>query len=162
MEAVLAKKNRLRLLFAELALFLRGSVISAVFNTWQLLVFPRSQKTKDRQRTKFQSLINWKSTCAVCGKELELPAGELPYRALSVGMKDIRLGSFLSRSGVSDNRGDVYGCFSSLTSGMHAGWLGEVEDRWSHSLGPFFFYFAGLYHPECKLFREKETAMHAS
>jgi hypothetical protein len=156
---LLAKRNYLRLQFTELALFLRGSVISAIFSTWQLFAFPRWQSRDDRYRTKFESLFRWKNICAVCGKELEGPDGELPDQFPSVGMKDTRLGSFLSRSGISGNRGDVYDCFSGLTSGFFSSWNG-IEDTWSHGVGVIFFYYAELYHPQCKPSREKEIAVH--
>jgi hypothetical protein len=150
-DTLLAKRNHLHLQFTELALFLRGSVISAIFSAWQLFAFPRWQSRDD--------IYRWKNICAVCRKELEGPDEELPDRFPSVGMKDIRLGSFLSRSGISDNRGDVYDCFSGLTSGFLSSWNG-IEDTWSHGVGAIFIYYAELYHPECKPFREKKIAVH--
>jgi hypothetical protein len=65
-------------------------------------------------------------------------------------MKDPRVGNHITRSMISENRKDVYDCLSGfLTPPTH----------WHDMNGLLFHYFGKLYHPGCKLFREKETAL---
>jgi len=155
----LSKKSALshdyhrRTLVAELALFVHGSVVSAITGTLQLFSLPNTHQDRHRSTAKFESLLKWKDTCAVCGTSLSLPEGELPSGAhslISIGMRDIRMGNYQARSTVSANRGDVYFCFAEFVSG---------DIGWSHGLGPYFFYFGELYHRSCKPFRGKETSL---
>ncbi|KAE9373250.1 hypothetical protein N431DRAFT_465547 [Stipitochalara longipes BDJ] len=150
-DPVLLEDHEYRMTFGELARCVRGSVVAAVYTTKAFYKMPPFEVPA---RFIFQSLLGWKATCATCGLEIHLPEGKLPPRPVAIGMMDIRVGNKLIRSSVSENRRDVYMCFSGFT--FQYGITGEEARLWSHALGPFFFYFATLHHPSCKMFREKD------
>jgi hypothetical protein len=136
------------MLMAELGTFIHGCEISAITLTWQL---PPLSGWRERQgRAKFESLLKWNDVCASCGGKLSLPEGSIRHAGFRVGMKDVRIGDHLTRSLVSNNRGDIYNCDSSFTANFTKAYL-----CWGHSVGPFYFYFAHLYHRRCKASREE-------
>lgn len=155
-DEVLAQSQCARSRLAELALFVRSSVITASVHTFQFPPFPSSMYPEIRIRTKFESLLRYDNICAGCGTELRLPSDETIElsQVISVFVKDIRIGHSLLRSGFSDNRRYIYECFSDFTADSRR-WL---AGGWSESFIPFFFHFAQLYHPECKVKRGKATA----
>jgi hypothetical protein len=150
---VLARIHQARSHLAELALFIRSCVITASVHTFNYPPFPPSTSPEIMIRTKYKSLLTFNNCCAGCGTELRLLNGESmePSNAISIGVKDIRMGDTIVRSSVSDNRSHIYTCFSEfIRSSYFAG-------GWSQSFGPFFFHFARLYHIECKDRRGKNT-----
>jgi hypothetical protein len=142
---------------AELRVFVHGCAICAILLTWKSHL--RRGPSAERQMEIFECLLRWNNKCASCGGTLLLPetgTSTIPTSALfRVGMVDVRVGDYLTRSQVSTNRGDVYRCFSPL---IGVEWHRGSQD-WGDEFGPFFHYFAFLYHPHCKPSREKEVLL---
>ena len=111
-EVTLAKNHRVHMLMAELGTFIHGCEISAITLTWQLP--PLSGSREKQGRAKFEGLLKWNDVCAFCGGKLSLPGGSIRHTAFRVGTKDVRIGDYLTRSQVSNNRGDIYNCFLPL------------------------------------------------
>lgn len=151
-EFALAKAHRVRMLMAELGTFVHGCEISAITLTWQLS--PLSGPVDKQRKVKFESLLEWNNTCATCGGKLLLPEGRIQHLALRVGMKDVRVGDYLTRSEISDNRADIYDCFSALTADITNEYQG-----WGDNISPISLYYANLYHPWCKNGIGKETTL---
>jgi hypothetical protein len=128
-----------RPLLAELALFLRGSVINAA-----ALGLPPASTTQDLRLYTFRRMLEWDDSCTFCKGKLELPS-QASRRMLSIGVKDIRQGNPIVRMAVSKNRGDVYDCFVEFAR----------KKPFVQISQPFFFYFACLCHPWCKAKRGK-------
>lgn len=147
-KSVPADNQLRRLLMAEFALFIHGSAIYAIMHSASVFTMPEI----NGWQTWWSSLLKWKDECAVCGKKLTSPSGNLqdPWK-ISVGMRDKRSGKYTSESRVADERHTVYLCFSRM--------LTSLGNGWSHGLGPVFFYFAELYHADCRFAREKERAL---
>jgi hypothetical protein len=102
----------------------------------------------------FDSLLQWKNTCAVCGEAI-LPSEktEKDRMPVSVAVKDQRIGNPHIRSMVSQNRKDVYRCFAEVTMPRQGAYY------WHDTHGLLSHYFAKLYHRGCRWFRDKETAL---
>jgi hypothetical protein len=131
--------------FTELATFIRGTVAHATsitVNRFKLSDSPH------RHHLQIYSLLSYDNLCDVCGHPITLCPDDQVWDVVSVSMRDPRVGSVIERSGISNNRRDVYGCFSNFMKDSEHYWYGDI-------LGPVFFYFAGLCHRECKPMRGK-------
>ncbi|CZR59127.1 uncharacterized protein PAC_09019 [Phialocephala subalpina] len=127
-----------RIIMTDLALFIRALVLDATKLAGHRLILP--------QKEKYQRMLRWKDTCAVCKEPLTLP--ENFTRAISVGTRDARTGSIVARAETSSNRGGVYRCLQELCS-----------DIFYVNCEIVFWYFANMYHRVCKPYREKPTAL---
>jgi len=137
---------------AELALFLHGSVITASLET---MFYPPLPQVLDKRRFKVESLLAYNNNCAGCGLEMTLPHGPSYqiFQAISIGIKDIRIGDVEIRSAFQSGRSHIYACFSEfLTSNARF-----ASGGWSDSFIPFFFHFAQIYHVTCKHSRGKDV-----
>ncbi|KAI7499069.1 hypothetical protein KC367_g4785 [Hortaea werneckii] len=65
----------------------------------------------------------------------------------SVGVEDPRIGQRAERLDISENRDYAYACLYNIISGV----------KWHPGFGPFFSYFASLYHHACKASRGKDV-----
>ena len=146
-----------RQLFAEFALFVHGSVVAAISSSWKLIgssgfIFGPNQKYEPGEEM-LAKLLACNEHCCICGEAMSIVYGKKQSEGRhSIGMRDKRLGDFLTRSVVSTDRDSVYPCFSGFDRGcMSAG----KEDL----VAPFFFYFGEISHAGCRLFREKETML---
>lgn len=141
-------RHSCQLRFTELALAVHGIAAEVSF-----LTLPQFQPTEaqreDMHLLQIQSLLRWDDICTICGGRLFFHHVERRRDLVSVAMRDARVGSKIERSAVSLNRKDLYNCFSVIWSRADkVFWFGD-------QLGPFFFYFAGPSHPECKNVRGK-------
>jgi hypothetical protein len=141
------------LVVTEIALFIRGCVIGADEITRPSFAIRNSNRTKQAlaQALIVDGLLKWKDKCAVCDEAI--PLSTTAQVSVSVGLKDARVGNHITRSTLSENRKDIYKCFSEVM-------LPPMGTYYWHDMnGLMFHYFAKLYHRGCKWFREKETAL---
>jgi len=108
---VLTQRHRRHSLITELAIFLRGCVINAAMTTKRTHLYADNISVPKP----FEILLSWKNTCTLCGGLLRVPKEDAGRRALSVGVKDIRIGNRIARSEVSTKRLDIYDCLSEFT-----------------------------------------------
>lgn len=137
--ATAVQLNRRHLQISELGRFLHGCIINAIASTTAQA--PTATQPSRRYHT-FSRYLAWNNTCALCGKRLHLLL-EPPRRVFSIGIYDIRVGNFLVRAEVSQNRADIYECFYEYTAKTPFIDISPI----------FFFYFAEIYHVECKILR---------
>ena len=134
--AAAAQRDRNRSLVAELARFFRGSIISAhIITIAKVSIPPGVSFTK----VVLESLLYWTCRCGRpgCTESLSLPEFGTGRRPIAIGVRDSRVGSPRDRSKVSKDRLDIYNCLSDFRT-------------WNHATGPFFLYFARIFHPHCK------------
>lgn len=103
------------LIVTQIALFIRGCFIGADEITRQSFAIPVSSGSV--QAFIFDSLLKWKDKCAVCDEAISL--SETAQGSVSVRMKDTRVGNNITRLTISENRKDIYRCFSEVTVGFH-------------------------------------------
>ncbi|KAI7334817.1 hypothetical protein KC315_g3580 [Hortaea werneckii] len=143
----LQKEHDARQLFAELARFYRGAVMMGVAACSPKI----GDKNKDAQKLWYESLLKWNAHCGhhTCQEQLEVTArseAKTQKYSLSVAVSDERVGYPEERSFISSNRRMAYSCFYHFL----------VAVRYHAGLGPFFHYFAHLWHPACRPFRGKQ------
>ncbi|RMX86896.1 hypothetical protein D0869_02757 [Hortaea werneckii] len=141
------KEHDARQLFAELARFYRGAVMMGVAACSPKI----GDKNKDTQKLWYESLLKWNAHCGhrTCQEQLEVTArteAKTQKYSLSVAVSDERVGYPEERSFISSNRRMAYSCFYHFL----------VAVRYHAGLGPFFHYFAHLWHPACRPFRGKQ------
>ncbi|KAK0105406.1 hypothetical protein ONS96_004797 [Cadophora gregata f. sp. sojae] len=125
--------------FAEFVLFVHGSMVAAFFNSWNV-----RPGTISMSPTSMQAMLDVKGTCKVCLETVVRQKG-VYSEGVSIGMRDKRRGDLGTRTLVSENRDCAYECFASYSI--------------PRTLASFFFFFAEIYHSECRRFREKETLL---
>lgn len=148
----LERENRALIYFAELARFYRGAVLMAYTSvSW-------SGGTWTNRQLWYESLINWNEECGLdnCIEALKIadnPRTSTQFRkfGLSVAVKDGRFGFPEARAEVSQSRAYAYPCFFELI----------YFKKWHAGHGPFFHYFAHLWHASCKSHRGKQNIIQA-
>lgn len=140
----LAQEQLRRFRFRDTALFIRGAVAFAIGCTWKLETAVWNGITGGLSRDFMKSLHQWRDHCPICLQKIDVDA------KTSVGHLDPRSGDRSARVGVADNRRYAFFCFAAF------GGILSSNSRWDSSLGPFFFFYADVFHAECKHLREKE------
>ncbi|KAI6841847.1 hypothetical protein KC340_g2211 [Hortaea werneckii] len=172
--------DKARRVFSEVVRFYRGCVMLAFVGV------SCGHGERDRTTTRwFENLVRWSYICRLetCHEKLRFKLGPRPEKKagdvdddpedlgeelepgeeeerlaiksdptfrrsnLSVGVEDARIGQRAERLNISENRDYAYACLYNIISGVkgHPGF------------GPFFSYFASLYHHACKASRGKDV-----
>ncbi|KAM0719967.1 hypothetical protein Q7P37_004102 [Cladosporium fusiforme] len=146
----LEKEHKAREVFAEAVRFYRGAV---------MLLFSAASGGKSDQAEKqttawYEGILNLSSRCghSRCIDQLEIKKSKkmsdgTERWALSVAVKDARIGFPEERSIVSANRQFAYPCLYDII----------MLRRYHVAYAPFFHYFAHLWHPTCRPYRGKAS-----
>jgi len=142
--SALRQQHRKYILIAELGLFVRGCVLTAITST----LCRYHGLGESTYQAMWIDLLAFNKTCAGCETEVKFFEDSSGQRySISIGVKDSRIGYAEVRSIISENRRDIYMCLISMSR----------LKLWAPNMSPVFLYYAELYHPPCKTARSKDV-----